>query len=135
MKSDLEVLIALRELLSERSRWTKRTLARDKESKEVNPADDKACKWCILGGLMKVTGAQGWYEGAFNNDNPNSAQRVRLKALLKAHLPRDIPYTSVREYWVTCFQDRDSTKHSDVLALLDRAIKSQQEAVSAADKE
>lgn len=52
-----EVLTRLRqlaELLADESRWTTKVLARDSRDWPVTETSDRACKWCLVGGLEKV---------------------------------------------------------------------------------
>jgi hypothetical protein len=43
-------------LLSDPSKWTKETLARDIHGKPVLPCEKTAVSWCVNGALMKVYG-------------------------------------------------------------------------------
>lgn len=54
MMADLEVLLALKELFSERGKWTQGELARNSTHDPVDPLSDDAVCFCIEGGLCKV---------------------------------------------------------------------------------
>lgn len=47
---------AVRELLSDKSRWTKGYYARDKEGAPVEALDETAVCWCTAGAIIKVVG-------------------------------------------------------------------------------
>lgn len=52
--TDLEALIKLKELLSDRSKWAQGYLAKDKMGNYVSPKSPEACCYCIEGGLVVV---------------------------------------------------------------------------------
>ena len=47
--TDLEALKAARELLSDKTKWTQRAMARDAEGKEAEPSHPDAVCFCALG--------------------------------------------------------------------------------------
>lgn len=47
----IEVLRGARELISDPERWTRGTLARDKDDCVVRPQSPAAVKWCVVGAL------------------------------------------------------------------------------------
>ena len=47
-------LLTLRDLLSDKSKWTQEVCARDKNDEEVSPGSEEACKWCLVGALMRI---------------------------------------------------------------------------------
>lgn len=49
-------LTALRELLGDETRWTQGQNARNSQNNPVNWDDPNACKFCMNGGLLKVSG-------------------------------------------------------------------------------
>lgn len=51
----------LRELFSEKKRWTKGELAQDKKGNRVSPSSEEACKWCLIGGLLYLNDGE-WSE-------------------------------------------------------------------------
>lgn len=52
----LETLRAVRELLSDPSRWTRGAYARDAEGNYANASGPNAVCWCAVGAFEKVTG-------------------------------------------------------------------------------
>ena len=53
--TDLEALIAARELLTEQSRWCRGAFARSVGGVHVHPMSPQAVCWCAIGALIKVT--------------------------------------------------------------------------------
>lgn len=41
------------ELLGSEDKWTKQAYARDIDCKTVSPLSVKACRWCIVGAILK----------------------------------------------------------------------------------
>lgn len=39
------------ELLSDRSKWTQKAIARNARGESVDELDDGACQWCVLGAI------------------------------------------------------------------------------------
>lgn len=54
MNTTKQALIKLRELLSKEENWTTGFFAKDIENQDCFISDPKACKFCLLGGIMKV---------------------------------------------------------------------------------
>ena len=52
------------ELLSDESKWTTRYLSRNKNDNPVYYDDNDACKWCLLGAMLKCYEHNG-YEKVF----------------------------------------------------------------------
>ena len=98
MSTVMEDLLALRELLGDRSRWTKGTCARDKNSRVVASSDARACRWCLIGGACRV-----------------APYRSEMVVALKRQLESCGDTTSLSAF-------NDSHKHREVLALIDDAI-------------
>lgn len=97
----LEVLRGARELLSEPERWTKDAGARDAKGAPCGwDAEDASC-WCLDGALCRL---------AYRN---NAAAYQEAGAALRKFVLDD--YDSYVDF-------NDSRTHSEVLALLDRAI-------------
>lgn len=85
------------ELLSDPKAWTRRTMARNKYSREVEPDSPTACKWCLAGALMRCD--------LWKNEVAN-----RIRDVLEIRFPecgRCLPD----------FND-DIATHADVLAVL-----------------
>lgn len=91
-----ETLERVRELLSDRKRWTKGTYARTGNNRDVDVFDPKAAKFCILGAIRRVNGTYT-QEAADAFDS----------------LTDDDP---------AGFNDKRGTTHTDLLAVIDKAI-------------
>lgn len=46
----------IKELLSDESKWTIKTYARDKDGNLVAPESEKACKFCLSGAIRRCYG-------------------------------------------------------------------------------
>lgn len=44
------------ELLTDKSKWTQKTLARNMYGQSVDAEDHEACSWCIQGAVLKCYG-------------------------------------------------------------------------------
>ncbi|HEY3499284.1 MAG TPA: hypothetical protein VGK73_31560 [Polyangiaceae bacterium] len=99
----LEVLEKARELISDPKRWTKAYYATNDDSNWLTPADQSACRFCMVGALAKVADTsvfQAEHSEAYN-------------ALA------DVVVYELCEY-VSVFNDR--AEHHEVLAAFDLAI-------------
>ena len=95
----IEDLRALRELLSERSRWTRGAYARDEHENKLNdPLAEEATCWCLSGAIKRVA------KSMFNERQDVLRQAVRK------HCHMAIPI----------FNDR--SEHADVLRVIDLAL-------------
>ena len=97
-------ITALRDLLTllaAPERWTQERYACASQGYSVDPDDTSARRWCITGGVFKVTNSRGTYT------------RV-LQCLVAVAMPR----TGLLSRW----NDAPSRTHADVLALIDAAI-------------
>ncbi|MDH7796408.1 MULTISPECIES: hypothetical protein [unclassified Beijerinckia] len=99
LKADLQ---AIRQLLDTPDRWTKNFNARDALGRQALPDDDNATCWCLNGAMIKITDAR--YTRRYD----------ALDSALNAAVPG-------RTGFIT-FNDNGSTRHDDVLNLLDQAI-------------
>lgn len=52
-QTSLELMDCVGDLLSDPERWTKGTLAADVTGMTVDPKDPRACRWCLVGAMMK----------------------------------------------------------------------------------
>src|SRR5438128_1068476 len=104
-------LTALRELLGDRSRWTRGTNARGPNETPVNWDHPDACKFCLNGGLLKVSGHK---RGA---DYPEYFNISELMLQKCAKSLFDSGYVTLN----------DSGTHADVVAVMDCAIKRAQD--------
>ncbi len=102
----LEGLLAMRELLAVPERWTTGTFARDREGFDCDEIKDSAYCYCLAGAFLRVT-----YGTAYPT-------RKNMRTVIEAALPLDKPS-------MASFNDAGSTTHTDVVALLDRAISSE----------
>lgn len=94
--TQLQGLIAMDKLLSDRSKWTKGWFARDRQNKMLDlPQDANACKWCLLG-------------AAYRLEVPNAAVR-RLENLCHG-------------LSLVIWNDQPTREFSEVKSLLARAI-------------
>ena len=49
-----ELFRKVKELLSDKNRWTKGDYAKDETGRSVKVNDDNACKWCLYGAVLKI---------------------------------------------------------------------------------
>ncbi len=60
MKTDKQVLIEAKQLISDPSKWCQNSLARDENEVSLsNGFDSRACRWCAYGAVDKVLGGYG----------------------------------------------------------------------------
>jgi len=55
----LDILIAVRELIADESRWTQEAAARDAKGWVVHPRAEEACRWCVYGALLRISRSYG----------------------------------------------------------------------------
>ena len=96
--STLEILQWARELISDPERWSNSWFAEDVIGKIVEPDDERACRWCLLGAIWKVAAT------------PDKV------ALALDELYRDLFATR------TVRSNRSQDNHRMALELLDRSI-------------
>ena len=97
----LNNLRAVRAQITTPDRWTKGWFARDQYGNECRSQDSTATCWCIMGAITFVT--------------PRDRKKLAIvKDVLSAHLPT--------WYCLSDFNDRPTTTHADIIALIDRAI-------------
>lgn len=99
-----EHLIAMRELLSDPSRWTKGQLARNTHGEVCYPTDSEATCFCLYGAAVKIADDEALADELLEYLRPFS---VRTKDL-----------------GPVAFNDNGRTTHADILKLLDEAIAS-----------
>jgi hypothetical protein len=113
----LETLQQTRELLSKPQRWTRGTLARDSRGLPVSPESPRACRFCVMGALYRVTNSPTRdYTGA--PDPVRAVYDALLRQMPLDEHDRPAIYPSV----VNDVQGRGA-----VLSLLDRAIIKEQQ--------
>lgn len=108
MKSTLQILQETRTLLSDKTKWAKGTLAFNGRGQAVAPNDPSATKWCLMGGISLICGAE-WH-----------AQTMDLVyAALRAQIdPSEFTSLSGLGSW----NDKSETTHELILQTLDKAI-------------
>lgn len=91
----IEILVAARELLSARKRWTRYYMARNADGAEIDPRSEKAVCWCLFGAVQKFSPLGTWHHcGALDlvhnvvgrhisglNDDPNTTHANILRVL------------------------------------------------------
>lgn len=93
-----EVLIKVRELLSDPSRWTQRCSARDCNGNPAHESGEEPVAFCLFGAMTRVTGGLDVYKD--------------LSEILYDRWCISIP----------AWNDAPGRTHAEVLALLDKAI-------------
>lgn len=99
----IQVFRATRSRLLDPTKWTKGAAARDASGRHVasevgGASNSRACSWCLAAALYIESGGRALY-----------AECIEL---LEAIVGRP----------VISFNDHETTKHADVVALLDRGI-------------
>ena len=97
-------LLAARALLTEPERWTKEWSARDREGGCTNAHDLAAVCWCLVGALAVTC--------------PTRTELGAQSPWVQVITALGMPGTDA----VVEFNDRPSTTHADVLAVLDAAV-------------
>lgn len=92
----LEILIDVRELLSNPNKWALGVLATDAIGQACKPLDDESCCWCLAGAILACCKAGGEFEEAESCLTPYTG-----KSLVEFN---------------------DSHTHQEVLKALDKAI-------------
>jgi len=99
----LEDVKAVRALLSEPTRWTGRTNARNARGQKVAFRSDEATCWCIVGAMRRVTSMTGRVGERFISVCSAIAPVLGLDEIIG-------------------FNDSPTRKHHEILAYLDAAI-------------
>ena len=99
----LEQLKAVKELIGTPERWTKGAAARNSRGDSTVPLAADACCWCVVGAVSIVDGCD-----------------VRAFDAVGTHLP---PFALGS---IHIYNDLPTTTHSDIMALLDRAIEAEE---------
>lgn len=101
-------LLEVRELLSAKSRWTQKVLARTELGHSTAPLHPRAVCWCLMGAMYKVAGVTSTSE---------------LDACPLARAMRDaLNEASCALYGRIAVHVNDRYQHHDVLNVLDLAI-------------
>jgi len=95
-----EMLIQVKELLSDPARWTTGVLARDQNGLSVLPAGEAATCFCIVGAILKITPPteDGAYKFCMSALRSTAKSAGRIAA------------------------NNDNISHPELLAWIDRAI-------------
>lgn len=97
MKEVIEILKAVRELLSDKNHWTTDVMARDREGHATECKGQEACSWCLFGAIAKLT--------------PDSKKRDTAA-----------DYFKIKAGLHSLSRFNDFSTHEQVLALLDKFI-------------
>jgi hypothetical protein len=112
------VLMKARDLLTDPAAWTQRAVARNAERYWTSPSSEAAVSWCMDGGVRR----------AGNGYSPSAERRARLA--LASHTFRVPLFGRLLLAFMiktpgevlASFNDADSTRHQDVLKVIDRAL-------------
>lgn len=119
----LEKLKEVRELLGDESRWTRRTMARDRVGESVSPVDDTAVCWCLVGAIRKVIGHDPVAQVLA--DIPPVVGVIHHE-LGKTTYAGELPYgTGSLTLW------NDANVYDDVVAAVDRTIDRMEDSIAA----
>ena len=102
-----EILVQARHLLQKPQSWSQGAFAYNEGDHRVSFTDPNACSFCLEGAIRRAA-----LRGC-----ASEAQLERALMLVRTtiHVPGN--YSSIQGW-----NDRETTKHSDVLAVLDKAI-------------
>jgi hypothetical protein len=103
----VEILEKARELISDRNRWAKGHFAKTKEGRNCNTLSEEAFSFCSLGALCKII-----------DIHVMSVTGKEATETLRRSLPSG---TDIAGF-------NDTHRHSEVIALFDRAIAAAREA-------
>lgn len=100
-------LIAVRDLLAPEGAWAQGASARDRNGKSVDLLDRGAVCWCLYGATGRVCcGRRGW-------TNKSRERRYAIEPVI---------FRLIKGYSMAAWNDAPKRKHSQVIAMLDRAI-------------
>lgn len=108
----------IRELFSDRSRWTKNSIAKDKNGKSVHADEGEAVSFCLLGAVYHVYGysdrGHGWGSSSKSHEVISKINRKLVKSF-----PKRI-YSLVRGDAINLhfFNDNDITKFEEILEVV-----------------
>ena len=100
MTTPRDTLIEARELISDESRWTQNSYARDANDKPVTPYSTAACRWCAMGAIE--------YVGELSTDTDDA--QIALSA------------AALKQFTMAPAAVNDRLGHHSVLAMFDTAI-------------
>lgn len=96
--------------------WTTGVMARDERGIDVDPVDDLACQWCLLGSVIRAIVLVTGYRDRHNDD-----RFARMRSRVRDHLRRLVPNGLGFD------QLNDRRGRQAVLDLFDRALAEQVE--------
>lgn len=105
-KQALALLDAVRDVLSNPDRWCKEAAGKDADGDCVDPRDDTALRWCVLGALRKV------HRAPLCDDVSKRA----LAAL------RGVIDVADGANGIARWNDAEDTTHAELLRVLDASI-------------
>lgn len=100
-----DVLVEMRELLSDPKRWTKGMVARNAKHEPCSSISGEAVCFCLWGAEVKVLD-----------------KHRRLNTLLESAVD-EVMHECSPQASVSMFNDNEATTHADVMRYLDRCIK------------
>lgn len=103
----VDILKAARGLISEPSKWTTGSWARDEKGAMAFPSDEWGVCWCALGAINRVVD--------FTEQVTNAAH------LLATEIGYPEPWLAAHEV-ITSWNDAEGRTHAEVLAAFDAAI-------------
>lgn len=107
----------LKTLLSDPDRWCKLEFARDANGQATLEYHKNACSWCIAAAIQVVASRSSFcffYTGF----------RQQLVDKMKSVMRWNMPESHHKLSGLEGFNDHPDTKHSDILALIDKSIES-----------
>ena len=87
--------------------WTQEKMARNSDGHEVDPTDDSACRWCLIGALVKST--------------QNADGSVSMDLGSDYHQATDSLRSLIGNNRLSLWNDAEERTQEDVLTLLNAA--------------
>lgn len=114
---DSELLILAKAEIASPENWAKNYFGRDESNKPIDVLDQRACKFCSMGAVHKAIQRQT-KNGVI--ERGRHATTARLFLLLEKSIG---VYENDAGTGVAEFNDSEDTRHDDVMAVFDLAIK------------
>ena len=102
-----EILVQARHLLQKPQSWSQGAFAYNEGDHRVSYKDATACSWCLEGAIRRVS--------VRGRASETDLERALLLVRSAIQVPGNYPT-------IQGWNDRATTRHSDVLAVLDKAI-------------
>ena len=132
-----QTLLDVRELLSDKRRWTKYSSASDENGEMVSILDSRACKYCLSGAVELVLhrrhnySPRSCYVEGWSKDLYRSTFRAIAQTGFPLYEVSDIqvqlPASLTLAEKVVRANDYELTGHKDVMCWIDEAIKLQED--------